>query len=82
MARLKIYTDENVDVRVAEGLRRRGVEASTAYDAQNVGITDEIQLARAAAIGAEGPLGHPGRPPGGRAATGPRGKPRPASVRG
>ena len=32
LARLKIYTDENVDVRVAEGLRQRGVEASTAYD--------------------------------------------------
>jgi predicted nuclease of predicted toxin-antitoxin system len=52
LARLKIYTDENVDVRVAEGLRRRGVEASTAYDEQNVGITDEIQFAQAAAIGA------------------------------
>jgi hypothetical protein len=24
LARLKIYSDENVDVRVAEGLRRRG----------------------------------------------------------
>ena len=52
MARLKIYTDENVDVRVAEGLRQRGVVASTAYDQHNAGIPDEIQLARAAAIGA------------------------------
>jgi len=41
-----------VDVRVAEGLRRRGVEASTAYDEQKVGVTDEDQLAQAAGLGA------------------------------
>ena len=32
MARLKIYTDENVDVRVAEGLRIRGVKAFSAIE--------------------------------------------------
>ena len=52
MARLKIYTDENVDVRVAEGLRRRGVEAASAYDEQRVGVPDEAQLAHAAMLGA------------------------------
>ena len=50
MARLKIYTDENVDVRVAEGLRRRGVAASTAYDERKIGVTDEDQLAQATAL--------------------------------
>lgn len=39
-------------MRVAEGLRRRGVEASTAYDEQKIGATDEGQLAQAAGLGA------------------------------
>jgi hypothetical protein len=52
LARLKIYTDENVDVRVAEGLRRRGVEAVAVYDQGNVGLSDEAQLAHANALGA------------------------------
>jgi hypothetical protein len=47
LARLKIYTDENVDVRVAEGLRRRGVEAVSVYDEGKVGLSDEAQLAHA-----------------------------------
>jgi hypothetical protein len=28
---IKVYTDQNVDVRVAEGLRRRGIEAVSVY---------------------------------------------------
>ena len=52
MARLKIYTDENVDVRVAEGLRRRGVQAVSVYDEGKDGISDEAQLAHAATLGA------------------------------
>ncbi len=52
MARLKIYTDENVDVRVAEGLRRRGVEAVSVYDERKDGIRDEAQLAYAGTHGA------------------------------
>ncbi|MEX0804881.1 MAG: DUF5615 family PIN-like protein [Candidatus Binatia bacterium] len=52
MARLRIYTDENVDVRVADGLRRRGVEAVSVYDESNVGLSDEAQLAHANALGA------------------------------
>ena len=50
MARLKIYTDENVDVRVAEGLRRRGVDATSVYEEQRVGITDNAQFAYAASL--------------------------------
>ena len=32
MARLKIYTDENVDVRVVQGVRRRGIEVTSALE--------------------------------------------------
>lgn len=40
MAKLKIYTDENVDVCVAEGLRRRGIKAFSAIEKGMVGIAD------------------------------------------
>ncbi len=40
MARLKIYTDENVDIRVSEGLRRRGVKAFSAIEKRMVGASD------------------------------------------
>ena len=52
MARLKIYTDENVDVRVAVGLRRRGVEAISVYDEDKGGVSDEAQLKHASELGA------------------------------
>ena len=32
MAKLKIYTDENVDIRIAEGLRKRGIKAFSAIE--------------------------------------------------
>lgn len=50
MARLKIYTDENVDVRVAEGLRRLGVQAVSVYEEGKDGTSDEAQLAYAATL--------------------------------
>lgn len=40
MARLKIYTDENVDIRVAEGLRMRGIKAFSAIEKGMTGKTD------------------------------------------
>ena len=40
MARLKIYTDENVDVRIAEGSKRRGVNAFSAHGKGMTGSTD------------------------------------------
>lgn len=40
MARLKIYTDENVDIRVSEGLRRRGIKAFSAMEKEMVGASD------------------------------------------
>jgi len=52
LARLRIYTDENVEVRVAEGLRRRGVDAVSVYDEGKVGLSDEAQLAHANTLGA------------------------------
>jgi predicted nuclease of predicted toxin-antitoxin system len=40
LAKLKIYTDENVDVRVAEGLRKRGIKAFSAIEKGMIGISD------------------------------------------
>ena len=41
MARLKIYTDENVDIHVVEGLRRRGITAFSAIEKGMIGVTDK-----------------------------------------
>lgn len=40
MGRLKIYTDENVDIRIAEALRRRGVDAFSANEKGMTGAAD------------------------------------------
>ena len=40
MAKLKIYTDENVDVRIAEGLKRRGIKAFSAHEKDMIGSAD------------------------------------------
>jgi predicted nuclease of predicted toxin-antitoxin system len=40
LARLKIYTDENIDVRVTEGLRRRGIKAFSVIEKGMVGASD------------------------------------------
>lgn len=50
MSRLRIYTDENVDVRIAEGLRRRGVDVRSAHEQGQLGVTDEAQFAHAASL--------------------------------
>ena len=44
MDRIKIYTNESVDVAIAEGLVRRGVEAFSARNSGNLGLTDAEQL--------------------------------------
>jgi len=41
---IRIYTNESVNVAVTEGLRRRGVNAISAKDVGNLGLTDEDQL--------------------------------------
>ncbi len=40
MAKLKIYIDENVDIRVAEGLKRRGIKALSAVEKGMAGVSD------------------------------------------
>lgn len=44
MGKIRIYTDESVDVAIAEGLKRRGVEAFSASDSGKLGLTDDEQL--------------------------------------
>jgi len=47
MGKIRIYTNESVDVAIAEGLKRRGVDAFSARDTGNLGLMDEGQLAYA-----------------------------------
>ena len=47
---MRIYTDENVDPRVAQGLRRRGVHAASAHEAGELGATDEAQFEEAISL--------------------------------
>jgi predicted nuclease of predicted toxin-antitoxin system len=44
MGEIRIYTDESVDVAIAQGLQRRGVVAFTARDRDKLGLTDEEQF--------------------------------------
>jgi hypothetical protein len=50
LARLRIYIDENVDVRVAEGLRRRGFQATSAQEEGKLGVVDSAHFAHAAKL--------------------------------
>ena len=52
MGTLRIYTDESVDVAVAQGLKRRGINAWSARDSGNLGLSDEQQLLYATDEGA------------------------------
>lgn len=42
--RIRIYADENVDVAIVEGLKRRGVDIWSALDTGKLGLSDEEQL--------------------------------------
>jgi len=44
LQRIKIYTNESVPVAIAEGLKRRGIDAQSCQDVENYGLTDEQQL--------------------------------------
>lgn len=44
MSAVRIYTNESVHVAVAEGLKQRGVDAWSARDAGNRGLSDDAQL--------------------------------------
>jgi predicted nuclease of predicted toxin-antitoxin system len=47
MSKIRIYTNESADVAIADGLKRRGMDAFSARDTGNLGLTDEEQLAYA-----------------------------------
>ncbi|MBI4653528.1 MAG: DUF5615 family PIN-like protein [Nitrospirae bacterium] len=44
MAKVVFYTNESVNIAVAEGLKRRGVKVITSKDAGNLGLSDEEQI--------------------------------------
>lgn len=44
MTEIIIYADEDVDVAIVEGLRRRGIEAYSYLDFHNVGFSDYQQI--------------------------------------
>ncbi len=48
MANLVFYTNESVNVAIAEGLKRRGVKIVSARDVGNLGLSDKEQLEYAA----------------------------------
>jgi predicted nuclease of predicted toxin-antitoxin system len=48
---IKYYLDENVPPQVADGLRRRGVDATGAHEVGMLRASDEDQLARAVGEG-------------------------------
>lgn len=45
MANIKLYLDEDVEIFLADAVRRRGYEATTARDCGNLGISDLAQTA-------------------------------------
>ena len=44
MNRIKIYIDENVNIAISEGLKRRGIDAFSAKESRNLGLSDEEHL--------------------------------------
>jgi len=50
--RIKIYTDESVPVAIATGLKRRNVDATSAHEVGNLGLSDQEQLEYATQHGA------------------------------
>jgi predicted nuclease of predicted toxin-antitoxin system len=48
---IRFHLDENCPNAIAEGLRRRGIDAATTFDAGLLGATDEEQTAHALAEG-------------------------------
>lgn len=49
---MKIYCDENIESAIVEGLRRRGVEVTSARDARDLGKSDDYHLKYASELGA------------------------------
>lgn len=51
MASIKLYLDEDVEVFLADAVRRRGYAATTARDCGNLGIADLAQIEFARRLG-------------------------------
>ncbi len=49
---MKVYCDENIELAVVEGLRRRGIEVISVRDRKDSGRSDEYHLKHASEIGA------------------------------
>ncbi len=52
MGKIKVYTDEDVDIAVSKALRLRGLEATTTLEHKRCESSDEEQLEYASSIGA------------------------------
>ncbi len=44
MPKIRVYLDENISFAVSEGLKRRGIDAFSAKDANTLGFSDKQQL--------------------------------------
>lgn len=44
MTEIKIYSDEDVNMAITEGLKRRGIKAFSCQEVGNIGLTDEEQI--------------------------------------
>ena len=44
MTEIKIYSDEDVNVAIIEGLKRRGIKAISCQEANNIGLSDKEQI--------------------------------------
>lgn len=44
MKEIVIYADENVDIAIVAGLKRRGIEAYSSIDFQNASLSDDQQI--------------------------------------
>lgn len=51
MGKIKVYTDEDLNIAVSKALKLRGVEASTTIEHQRCRSSDEEQLKYATSIG-------------------------------
>lgn len=52
MGKIKVYTDEDIDIAVSKALKLRGFEASTTLERKRCKSSDEEQLEYATSIGA------------------------------
>ena len=44
MTEIRTYSDEDVNVAITEGLKRRGIKAISCQEVDNIGLSDEEQI--------------------------------------